>query len=300
MLGHQLTKLRLQINRSIIIVMLRIAPHGVAQRLITLVPRLLINLARNFLINFLRIRAIKKMRYQIGCCLSRVFWPELRSAGYCRSRIICRRGIVGCGGAIGDGRATGVAADRRLLHVEVTDRPTAIWLALEIIRALPQERRPAFLIRDNDGAYGAAFRHALADMGVEDRPIRPHSHWQNGHVERLIGSLRRECLDHVIILSASHLRRILREYADYYNHDRTHLSLGKDAPAHRPSERLGKVKWAGCTIAITATVPNEVFGRDNWPSWLTLDQSVLYCTNSMSLSHIRVIGETPWQQCAKR
>lgn len=79
-------------------------------------------------------------------------------------------------------------------------------------------------------------------MGIIDKPIRPHSPWQNGHVERLIGSIRRECLDHVIVLNASHLRRILWEYADYYNQDRTHLSLGKDAPVHRPVERHGKLK----------------------------------------------------------
>ena len=107
--------------------------------------------------------------------------------------------------------------------------------------SLTPPRNPC-LIRDNDKAYGAAFRRELADMGVIDRPIRPYSPWQNGHVERLIGSIRRECLDHIIILNARHLRRILLEYQDYYNHDRTHLSLGKDAPVHRPFERSGKFK----------------------------------------------------------
>jgi putative transposase len=131
---------------------------------------------------------------------------------------------------------------RMLLHIDVTHHPTALWLAHEIACALPPGRRPAFLIRDNDAAYGAAFRRELLNIGVIDRPIRPHSPWQNGHVERLIGSIRRECLDHVIILNARHLRRILQEYADYYNQDRTHLSLGKDSPAHRPIEGLGKVK----------------------------------------------------------
>lgn len=131
---------------------------------------------------------------------------------------------------------------RRLLHIEVTDHPTALWLAREIAIALPPGHRPAFSIRDNDKAYGAAFRKELADMGIIDRPIRPHSPWQNGYVERLIGSIRRECLDHMIIVNANHLRRILREYADYYNRDRTHLSLGKDAPVHRPIERPGKLK----------------------------------------------------------
>jgi putative transposase len=121
---------------------------------------------------------------------------------------------------------------RVLLHIEVSDHPTALWLSHEIQRALPPERRPAHLIRDNDKSYGPAFHRERADMGVVDRPIRPYSPWQNGHVERLIGSIRRECLDHIIILNARQLRRILLEYKDYYNHDRTHLSLGKDAPVH--------------------------------------------------------------------
>lgn len=131
---------------------------------------------------------------------------------------------------------------RRLLHVEVTEHPTALWLAHEIAVALPPGNRPAFLIRDNDGAYGAAFRRELADMGIIDRPIRPHSPWQNGHVERLIGSIRRECLDHVVVLSVSHLRRLLRDYQDYYNRDRTHLALGKDALVHRAVQRQGRLK----------------------------------------------------------
>lgn len=131
---------------------------------------------------------------------------------------------------------------RRLLHTEVTHHPTALWLAREIACALPAGSRPGFLIRDNDGAYGAAFRRELADMGIADRPIRPHSPWQNGHVERPIGSIRRECLDHVIVLNAGHLRRLLREYTDYYNRDRTHLSLGKDAPVHRAVEPIGTVR----------------------------------------------------------
>lgn len=131
---------------------------------------------------------------------------------------------------------------RVLLHLEVTDHPTALWLSHEIQRALPPEYRPAYLIRDNDKAYGAVFRRELLNMGVIDRPIRPYSPWQNGYVERLIGSIRRECLDHIIILNAQRLRRILLEYQDYYHQDRTHLSLGKDAPVHRYIERSGKLK----------------------------------------------------------
>lgn len=85
------------------------------------------------------------------------------------------------------------------------------------------------------------FRRRLRALGIRDHPTAPHSPWQNGHAERLIGSIRRECLDHVIVLNAAHLRRVLREYAEYYNNDRTHLALGKDAPWPRPIEREGAI-----------------------------------------------------------
>ena len=92
-----------------------------------------------------------------------------------------------------------------------------------------------------DRAYGATFRRQLCAMGVRDSPTDPHSPWQNGHVERLIGSIRRECLDHHIILNAGHLRRVLWRYAEYYNCDRTHLALGKDAPDTRSIDRHGRI-----------------------------------------------------------
>jgi transposase InsO family protein len=98
-----------------------------------------------------------------------------------------------------------------------------------------------FLVRDNDKGYGAVFRRAVVDHGVVDRPTQPYSPWQNGHVERLIGSIRRECLDHVIVLNADHLRRIMAAYAAYYNQDRTHLALEKDAPSPRPVEANGAI-----------------------------------------------------------
>jgi transposase InsO family protein len=130
---------------------------------------------------------------------------------------------------------------RRILHVEVTDHPTAQWLAHQITEAFPWNDAPAYLVRDNDGAYGLTFRRRLLAMGIRDRPIQPHSPWQNGYVERLIGSVRRECLDHLIVLSATHLRRVLAAYADYYNNDRTHLGLGKDSPNFRAVETVGAV-----------------------------------------------------------
>lgn len=126
---------------------------------------------------------------------------------------------------------------RKILHVEATDHPTAAWLAQQITEAFPC----AYLLRDNDGAYGHRFRWRLKAMGIRDRPITPYSPWQNGYVERLIGSIRRECLDHHIVLDAAHLRRLLREYADYYNSDRTHLGLEKDSPNGRVIEADGKV-----------------------------------------------------------
>jgi transposase InsO family protein len=130
---------------------------------------------------------------------------------------------------------------RKILHVEVTDHPTALWLAQQITEAFPWDEAPKILIRDNDGAYGFVFRRRVRAMGVRDRPTRPHSPWMNGHVERLIGSIRRECLDHQIIWNAAHLRRVLRAYADYYNNDRPHLALDKDAPNPRAIEAEGEI-----------------------------------------------------------
>jgi transposase InsO family protein len=130
---------------------------------------------------------------------------------------------------------------RRLLRIEVTDCPTAFWLAGQITEAFPLDTAPEFIVRDNDRAYGAIFRKRLRALGIRDHPTMPHSPWQNGYVERVIGSIRRECLDHVIVVSAAQLRRLLRAYADYYNNDRTHLSLAKDAPNPRPIEVSGRI-----------------------------------------------------------
>ncbi len=130
---------------------------------------------------------------------------------------------------------------RAILHVEVTDHPTARWLALQITEAFAGTKVPDWLVRDNDGAYGHVFRRRLRAMGIRDRPTKPQSPWQNGHVERLIGSIRRECLNHFIIINAAHLRRVLEAYARYYNEDRTHLALFKDSPHSRPIERDGAI-----------------------------------------------------------
>jgi hypothetical protein len=130
---------------------------------------------------------------------------------------------------------------RQLLWFAVTRNPTAEWLALQITQAFPWDTAPKYLIRDNDGAFGAVFKARVQAMGIRDRPTSFRSPWQNGHVERLIGSTRHECTDHVIVFNEAHLRRILSKYAGYYNEVRTHLSLGKDAPCTRPIERFGDI-----------------------------------------------------------
>src|SRR6266699_2169085 len=130
---------------------------------------------------------------------------------------------------------------RQLLWFEVTRHPTAEWLARQITEAFPWASAPAYLVRDNDRAYGHVFTTGVAAMGIRDRPISPGSPWQNGIAERLIGTLRCECLDHMVIFGEAHLRRILSSYAAYYNEVRTHLALGKDAPLGRTVQRTGVV-----------------------------------------------------------
>jgi transposase InsO family protein len=131
---------------------------------------------------------------------------------------------------------------RKLLHVGVTAHPTAEWTARQIFEAFPWDSAPAHLIRDNDAIYGSAFKKRLAAMGIRDGPTAIRSPWQNGYAERLIGSIRRECLDHMIICDEAHLRRILKAYVKYYNSARTHLGLGKDAPTSRSIRHSGSIK----------------------------------------------------------
>jgi transposase InsO family protein len=129
---------------------------------------------------------------------------------------------------------------RRVVHVAITDHPTAAWTAQQIIEAFPDDTAPRWLVRDRDAIYSDVFRRRVAGMGITEVVSAPSSPWQNPYAERLIGSLRRECLDHVIILSQMHLRRLLARYVSYYHGARTHLSLGKDAPTprrvHAPTE----------------------------------------------------------------
>ena len=130
---------------------------------------------------------------------------------------------------------------RQLLWFAVTRYPTAEWLAQQIVEAFPWDTAPTYLIRDNDGAYGRSFTNRLRAMGIRDRPISPRSPWQNAYVERLIGTLRRECLDHVLIFGERHLRQVLKSYSLYYNKSRTHLGLRKDTPLPRAVQRSGAI-----------------------------------------------------------
>jgi transposase InsO family protein len=130
---------------------------------------------------------------------------------------------------------------RQLLWLEVTRHPTAAWLARQITEAFPWASAPDYLVRDNDRAYGHVFNARVRAMGIRDRPISPGSPWQNGIAERLIGTLRRECLDQILVFGEAHLRRILAAYAGYYNQVRPHRSLQKDAPLRRVIQRIGNV-----------------------------------------------------------
>jgi len=128
---------------------------------------------------------------------------------------------------------------RDLVWINVTANPSAEWVARQITEAFPWDGAPRHMIRDRDRIYGAVVTRRLRAMGIRDKPIAAASPWQNGFAERIIGSIRRECLDHVIVLGEIHLRRILKSYADYYHGARTHRSLHKDAPISRPVQRTG-------------------------------------------------------------
>jgi transposase InsO family protein len=136
-----------------------------------------------------------------------------------------------------------VRLDRReLVWVNVTPNPSAEWIARQITEAFPWDDAPQYLIRDRDRIYGSFFTRRLRAMGIRDKPTAPASPWQNGFAERLIGSIRREWVDHLIVLGEGHLRRLLRAYASYYNDIRTHWTLAKDAPVSRPIQRTGSIR----------------------------------------------------------
>ena len=132
-------------------------------------------------------------------------------------------------------------ARRRLVSLGVTSNPTAEWIAGQVTDAFPWDEAPRYLIRDRDGAFGSAYTRRIRAMEIRDHPTAPRSPWQNGHVERLIGSIHRESLDHLIVFGKAHLRAVLETYASYYNDVRTHLSLDKDAPDFRPTQKIGRI-----------------------------------------------------------
>jgi putative transposase len=130
---------------------------------------------------------------------------------------------------------------RRILHFNVTAHPTAAWTAQQIIEAFPFDTAPKYLLRDRDRIYGYEFRKQLEVMDIEEVLSAPRSPWQRAYIERLIGSIRRECLDHMIVFNEESLRHLLRAYVHYYHSTRLHLSLERDAPDHRPVQSDGKI-----------------------------------------------------------
>jgi transposase InsO family protein len=130
---------------------------------------------------------------------------------------------------------------RVILWLGVTAHPSAEWIACQLTEAYAWAQAPRYIIRDRDRAYGEVLIRRLRAMGILDRPIAPRSPWQNGHTERLIGSIRRECLDHVVVFGEQHLRHLLESYQRYYNETRTHLSLNKDAPESRAVQTVGRI-----------------------------------------------------------
>ena len=132
---------------------------------------------------------------------------------------------------------------RRIVHCNVTAHPTAEWTVQQLRDAFPWNTVPRYLLRDRDGIFGATFRVPVEAMGIKDVVTAPRSPWQRAYVERVIGSIRRECLDHVIVLSEASLRRTMKSYLVYNHESRTHLSLGKDTPDRRTVQppELGRV-----------------------------------------------------------
>jgi putative transposase len=119
----------------------------------------------------------------------------------------------------------------------VTEHPTAQWTAQQMVEAFPWDPAPKYLLRDRDKTYGANFLKRVHSLGIQEVLTAPRSPWQNPYVERLIGSIRRECVDHVIVFNEKHLKRTLRAYFSYYHKARTHLALDKQCPEQRPVEQ---------------------------------------------------------------
>jgi len=132
---------------------------------------------------------------------------------------------------------------RKIIHFDITAHPTQAWLSRQMTEAFPWDTAPRYLLRDRDASYGQGFRDRVQAMGIKEVVTAPRSPWQNAYVERIIGSIRRECLNYVVIVNERHLRRVLSSYVQYYHRTRTHLSLDKDCPDTRPAHRptAGKI-----------------------------------------------------------
>ena len=157
-----------------------------------------------------------------------------------------------------------LAHDRRkIVRTAVTEHPTAAWLSRQVTEAFPWDTAPRYLLRDRDSSYGSEFRSRVEAMGITEVVTAPRSPWQNAYVERVIGSIRRECLDHIVIFNERHLRRVLSSYVDYYQRTRTHLSLEKDCPDSRPIQlrSVGRVvaipKSVACIIDTNGSPPDS-------------------------------------------
>jgi transposase InsO family protein len=152
---------------------------------------------------------------------------------------------------------------RQLLWFEVTRHPTAEWVARQITEAFPWTSPPAYLVRDNDRAYGHIFTSRVRVVGIRDRPISPGSPWQNGYAKRLIGTVRGKCVDRMLIFGEAHLRQILSLYGSYYNESPTHLSLRKDTPRGRAVQRYGTmVAMPVLSGAASSLCADMIFGKD--------------------------------------
>ena len=130
---------------------------------------------------------------------------------------------------------------RKIIHFNVTTNPNSEWASQQLRNALHDSDIPKYLIRDRDTKFESLFSQTVSDFGIHEKVTAYRSPWQNGYVERVIGSIRREFLDHVIVLNENHLRKLLKEYFHYYNYQRTHLGLGKDSPMSRPVQVMGKI-----------------------------------------------------------
>src|SRR5204862_5603118 len=130
---------------------------------------------------------------------------------------------------------------RQIMWVGASAHRTAEWITRQLAEAYGWKEAPQYVVRDRDAVYGDIFSRRLRAMGIRDRPTAARSPWQNGYAERLIGSIRRECVDHIVVFGERHLRHVLLSFMNYYNETRTHLSLNKDAPSWRAAETVGRI-----------------------------------------------------------